>query len=290
MRSPERQVEKPLNQECNDSDHFSNLLTLMGASLPPSAPCSDWVPVALQRVHEGQPLYHEGMVANAIHFVRAGTFKSFHITEDGYEQVVAFVNRTEILGYDALHGGRHPTAAVALEESSVYSLPMSEVFSLSIHAPELDRVLRIAVSSQLQRYSELADLMSSVAAEARLSRFLLQLSQRMRSQDQSPTRFYLRMSRRDIASYLGVAHETISRGFGLLARCGYIAVKRREVDILDVDGLKACALGYHRFAYASTKKNRSRSRGFQVRSRTVADVIEIRSCGCSKPAGPFDLA
>jgi CRP/FNR family transcriptional regulator len=53
---------------------------------------------------------------------------------------------------------------------------------------------------------------------------------------------YLRMTRRDIASHLGVAHETVSRSFTALADWGYIRVLNRDVEVLDPDGLRAYSL------------------------------------------------
>jgi CRP/FNR family transcriptional regulator len=88
--------------------------------------------------------------------------------------------------------------------------------------------------------------MAAVAAEARLARFILWMSARMATHGESPRRFVLRMSRRDIASLLAVAHETISRGFGQLAECGYITVDGREIEILDHAALQACSLSTRR--------------------------------------------
>lgn len=81
-----------------------------------------------------------------------------------------------------------------------------------------------------------------MAAKVRLARFLLQLSRCMADCGQSPRHFHLRMSRRDIANYLGVAHETVSRSFGVLSRCGWLQVDNREVEILDLAGLRQFAL------------------------------------------------
>ena len=50
------------------------------------------------------------------------------------------------------------------------------------------------------------------------------------------------MTRRDIASHLGVAHETVSRSFTALADWGYIRVLNRDVEVLDPDGLRAFSL------------------------------------------------
>jgi CRP/FNR family transcriptional regulator len=99
----------------------------------------------------------------------------------------------------------------------------------------------VAVSRALQQRNDLADVMAAVAAEARLARFLLQWSARMAACGQSPRRFYLRMGRRDIASYLGLAHETVSRSLQTLVRWNLLSVSNRAVDILDMDGLKTLA-------------------------------------------------
>jgi CRP/FNR family transcriptional regulator len=220
-------------------------LCLMGAStdalqtLPPLS-------VSWHRLHAGAALHHEGAVAEAIHFVRAGAFKIFRTAEDGYEQVLGFAVRGEVLGFEALAHGTHPSSAVALEESSVYSLPLDEFDSIGQRLPQLGRLVHRALSNALLRRGELAEVMAAVAAEVRLARFLLQLSRRMAECGQSPRRFHLRMSRRDIASYLGVAHETVSRSFGALSRWGWISVDNREVEILDLPGLKQFALNTRR--------------------------------------------
>jgi len=71
----------------------------------------------------------------------------------------------------------------------------------------------------------------------RLARFLLQLIDRQVEQGYSSRCMLLRMSRRDIASHLGIAHETVSRSLTALADWGYIEVRHREIEILDHDGL-----------------------------------------------------
>jgi CRP/FNR family transcriptional regulator len=222
-----------------------DLLGLMGAPTDALAGVTP-LSVAWQRLHAGAALYHEGAVAEAIYFVRAGAFKLFRTAEDGYEQVLGFASRAEVLGFEAVAHGTHPSAAVALEESSVYGLPLGEFFALGQRLPALDLLVHRAVSSALTRRGELADVMAAVSAEVRLVRFLLQLSRRMAECGQSPWRFHLRMSRRDIASYLGVAHETVSRSFGALARWGWLRVDNREVEILDLPGLEQFALNTRR--------------------------------------------
>jgi len=230
---------------CDPRTVVVQLLRLMGAQVD-ALQTVPLLPIAWHRLHAGQTLHHEGAVAEAIHFVRAGSFKIFRTAQDGYEQVLGFAVRGEVLGFEALADGTHPSAAMALEDSSVYSLPLDEFQLLGRRLPELDLLVHRAVSSALVRRGELAEMMAAVAAEVRLARFLLQMSRRMAECGQSPRRFHLRMSRRDIASYLGVAHETVSRSFGALARWGWLHVDNREVEILDLPGLKQFALNTRR--------------------------------------------
>ncbi len=58
----------------------------------------------------------------------------------------------------------------------------------------------------------------------------------------SAKHFILRMSRLDIASFLAIKHETVSRALSHLADLRYISVQRREVHVLDADGLKDMAM------------------------------------------------
>lgn len=225
-------------QGAADMHSMSDLLRLMGVE-PREAPATDAYRLTLRQVHAGTALFHEGNAADTIYFVSVGLFKTFTTAEDGYEQVLGFAGRSEVLGFDAICSGVHPTGAVALEDARVYALPLRDVFALGNRVAALDRVLHVAASRQLAQVAEIAEVMAAVAAEVRLARFLVQLSCRMEACGQSPRRFLLRMSRRDIASHLGVAHETVSRSFGTLSDWGYVHVNYREVEIRDLEALKA---------------------------------------------------
>ena len=98
--------------------------------------------------------------------------------------------------------------------------------------------------------------MAAVAAEVRLARFLVHMAAQMESLGRSPRRFVLRMCRRDLASHLGVAHETVSRSFSMLAYWGCIRVSVREVEIIDEQRLRAGV----RFKLMWPNEGRSHSR------------------------------
>ncbi len=164
--------------------------------------------------------------------------KCIKTQEDGYEQVVNFAQPGELLGFEALHSGRHPTSVVALEDATAYALPMPEFRALRERCATFDGALQFALSRQLARAAGNAEMMCAVASDVRLARFLLWMSARMTEAGHSPRRLLLRMCRRDIASLLGMAHETVSRSFTLLAEDGLVRVENREVEISDLDRLR----------------------------------------------------
>lgn len=199
--------------------------------------------VPVWRARSGVVLLHEGAAAEAVHIVRSGSFKCVKTSEDGYEQVLSFVGPGEVLGFEAVSRGHHTASVVALEDATVFTLPLRELDRWRRRFPSLDQALQFALSRQLARAADVAEMMAAVAAETRLARFLVWLSGCMAERGQSPRRLYLRMSRRDIASLLGVAHETVSRSFGALAEWGCLRVDNREVEILDEGALRACTRG-----------------------------------------------
>jgi CRP/FNR family transcriptional regulator len=137
------------------------LLSLLGISVDDPR-LVDGIAVSTRRVRVGGVLFHEGAHAQAIYFVAVGTFKSLHIAEDGYEQVLGFAGRGEVLGYDAVCQGLHPTTAIALEDSTVYSLALPDVFTLLQSLPALDRVLHLTLSRQLMHQVESSSAMAVV--------------------------------------------------------------------------------------------------------------------------------
>jgi CRP/FNR family transcriptional regulator len=167
-----------------------------------------------------------------------------HVTDvarHGYELVLSFPQPGELLGFEALHAGGLHTSALALEHATVYALPIAELHELQRRFPPLERAVRTALSRQLARAGEAAEMMAPVASDARLARFLLWLSARMAEAGQSPHRLRLRMPRRDIGSLLGLAHETISRSLTMLVECGCLRVDKRDIEILDMYALRVRA-------------------------------------------------
>jgi CRP/FNR family transcriptional regulator len=94
------------------------------------------------------------------------------------------------------------------------------------------------MSREIVRDHGVMMLLGTMRAEERLATFLLNLSQRFTARGFSPAEFYLRMTREEIGSYLGLKLETVSRAFSKFQEKGYISVQQKHIRILDVAGLK----------------------------------------------------
>lgn len=216
---------------------LQELMGLLGMAHRCCDRCRPDLRLPVMRLRPTAVLLHEGALGHTLYVVRSGSFKCVRTREDGYERVLSFAHPGELLGYESLHKGIHQSSALALDDSTVYALLATDLYPLQQRCPILDEAVRNALSRQLGWAAESAEMMSAVAAEARLGHFILWLSARTVQAGQSPHRFRLRMARRDIASLLGLAHETVSRCFTTLSEAGCLRVENREVEILDLQAL-----------------------------------------------------
>ena len=191
------------------------------------------------RVKRGEHLYRAGEAFGSIYAVRSGFFKTDVLLEDGREQVTGFQMTGELLGLDGISTETHSCNAVALEDSEVCAIPFSHLEGLSREIQTLQHHFHKVMSREIVRDHGVMMLLGTMRAEERLAAFLLNLSQRFTARGFSHAEFYLRMTREEIGSYLGLKLETVSRAFSKFQEEGYIAVQQKHIRILNVNGLKA---------------------------------------------------
>ena len=192
-----------------------------------------------RKLRRGEHLYRAGARLSSLYAIRSGTMKSCVLHEDGREQVAGFHMTGDLLGMDAIGGGRHTCDTVALEDCEVCEMPFSCLEELSRELPPLQQQLHRIMSREIVRDYGVMLLLGSMKAEERLAAFLLNLSQRFAARGYSASEFRLRMTREEIGSYLGLKLETISRVLSRFRHDGLIQVHHRQVRILDAARLRA---------------------------------------------------
>ncbi len=188
--------------------------------------------------HAGEHLFRVGDDFHSVATVRAGCFKSYVIDADGQERVLGFFLPGEVIGLDAIHCGAHTANIVALDTSTTCSLGFESVSDMARQMPGLQSELFRVMS---QRISELEILAGDRSADQRIALFLLSFSERFAHRGYSATEFILAMSRRDIASYLRLATETVSRVLARFQKSGLLEVDRKQLRICNLDGLRSLA-------------------------------------------------
>lgn len=196
-----------------------------------------------RRKHKaGQHLFHAGQPFRALHLIHSGSFKTSGLTDDGRERVTAFKMRGELIGVDSIGLGSYACDAVALEDSESWELPYPAVMKAAAHVPGLQEQIHAALAAEIRCDRSWMLLLSTLAAEPRVAAFLIDMAARQARMGYSAKHFILRMSRLDIASFLAIKHETVSRALSHLADRHFISVQRREVRVLDAEGLREMAV------------------------------------------------
>ena len=187
-------------------------------------------------MHEGEHLFRVNDPFKALYAVRSGSIKSYSVDSEGREHVLGFHLPGELLGLDAIYPERHMCNAVALDTAAICILPYEQLTALAGKIEGLRGQLFRLMSKDLADATTLA---GDFTAEERIASFLMNLSRRFELRGFSAKEFNLTMSRRDIANYLRLAPETVSRVFTRFEKDELIAVERRTVSLLDFSKLGA---------------------------------------------------
>ncbi len=188
--------------------------------------------------HAGDEIFRSGDGFSAIFSVRAGLVKTYVLDDKGREQVLGFYTPGELVGLNAIYPARYPCNAVAVDTVMLCRFSFPAMATLATRIPSIQETLFRLISKDIGT----ATLgKGDYSAEERLAAFLINWSERLSSRGFSATRFVLPMQRTDIANYLSLAPETVSRVIRRMTDDGVIAIDRREVELTDRAALEALA-------------------------------------------------
>ncbi|MFZ9035098.1 MAG: helix-turn-helix domain-containing protein [Francisellaceae bacterium] len=188
-----------------------------------------------QTVKKGQALFHAGDPFTAIYSVRAGTIKCIN----RQQLLLAFYYPSDLLGFDGIADGKYQTHAIATEDTTICKINYHKLLGMMGKIPKLSDFMLRMVSRQLNDL--LIDIKHHKNTEQRFCAFLYQISQNFQRRGFSAKEFTLPMPRQDIANYLDLALETVSRTIHTLKEQNIIDINNKRVKILDYIKLKALA-------------------------------------------------
>lgn len=232
---------KPMKLACNDCGLYQ--LCLPVGVEPEELELLDHIIKRRRPLKRGEHLFQLNTPFKSIYAVHSGSIKTYIPTEDGNEQITGFHLPGELLGLDAISTRQHACAAKALETTTLCEIPYEKLGELAKEIPSLQRHMLSIMSQEILHDHSLLTLLGKRSAEERLAALLLSLSERYRQRGFSPVELVLSMSRNDIANYLGMVVETVSRLFTRFQEEGLLQVDRKRVHILSLEMLTAVAKG-----------------------------------------------
>jgi len=177
-----------------------------------------------------------------IYQVLEGVVGAYKMLADGRRQIVTFYYPGDLIGVEDsgvwLHHGE------ALCNSSIRCIPISTVENLIVSEPEFGQALLAALSTELSETRDQLLSLGRKSAIEKVATFLLRISRRNERENTDECQLYLPMTRAEIADYLGLTIETVSRNITKLKTRGLIRLESKSrVQILDLEGLEDIADG-----------------------------------------------
>ena len=230
---------------------------------------------AIVEVSRGQTFIHEGAPAEHFCILIQGSAKLYKLLADGRRQIIGFGYAGSFLGLAASEG--YAFSAEALESIRMCRLSRQRLLPVlaDSHAME-QRLLEVAVQDLVRAQEQMLLLGRKTATERMASFLLFEAAQAQSLGVVRRPRIRLPMSRSDIADYLGLTVETISRTLAKLKKRGVIAIPNvHELVILDLSCLDALARGSEAGNFALRELNRIFMATSSVASRRSPGAVSV---------------
>ena len=190
------------------------------------------------RFNKGTQIYREGDNADAVFNIIDGVVKGYTTLRDETERISAFLFANDLFGL--AQDGKYANSAKAVTAVTAYRLPASALESRLRADADLEFQVICKLCQDLREAQRHAILLARRNALAKVAMFFQMLGHHQAARDSSE--LYLPMSRSDIADYVGMSPEAVSRSFRTLASRGVISFKdKRNLKIVDHAQLELAA-------------------------------------------------
>lgn len=183
-------------------------------------------------------LFHQHSLARSSFIVAEGELMIERSSAAGRRQIVAFICPGNFIGFT--HSDYYEFSVRSLTRATLFELPMQQFLGLAEEIPQLKENVRNISGNILAHTMDQMFALGQKKAHERVCYFLKQLLER---QTNTPRQISLSMTRQDIADYLGLTIETVSRAFAKLKADGVIDIHSAHViEIFDMDVVEEYAI------------------------------------------------
>ncbi|MCC2095813.1 MAG: helix-turn-helix domain-containing protein [Hyphomicrobiales bacterium] len=182
-------------------------------------------------------LFEQGEPAEHVYNVVSGTIRLFKLLPDGRRQIVGFALPGDFLGLSLAETNAY--GAEVIDDSDLCQFDRAQMSQFSDENKQLMHRLHEFISHELVIAQDQMVILGRLHAEERVAVFLLGMYDRFKNIGRKSVTIPLPMVRADIADYLGLTVETVSRTISRMGREKIILVVPDGIRILDMDRLKA---------------------------------------------------
>ena len=177
-------------------------------------------------------IYREDVPADWVFAVVEGAVKSYRDLPSGKRTIGAFLFAKDLFGL--AENGKYVATTQAITRVTLYRLPIDALTELLMHDPALQFQFLAKVTHELRDAQRRAILINRRDAVGRLAMFITMMRGELQHVAATDREVPLPMSRSDIASYLGLSLESVSRAAAELERRGIVEFESRHLArILD---------------------------------------------------------
>jgi CRP/FNR family transcriptional regulator len=186
-------------------------------------------------------LFEQGNPADFVFSLSEGTVRLVRLLPDGRRQIIGFAIKGDFLGIGLAEN--YEFTAEAVDAIRICRIPRGAFVAMTDEMPHLLKKLHEIAGRELHRSQDQMVLLGRKNAEERVTAFLLSHRDRLARVSPCTVTIPLPMSRSDIADYLGLTIETVSRTISKLAREKLIVVIPDGVRLLDPERVAELAGG-----------------------------------------------
>ena len=186
------------------------------------------------------PIYLPADEARSVYLLAKGRAKICHLTPEGKQSILAFIEPGELFGELAiLDSGAREEYAEAIEVSTVVMIPGDEIQRLMADLPELSFGITKMIGMRRRRIERRLKNLLFLSNRERLTHLLLELAEQYGKSTSDGIQLGIKLSHQDLASVIGSTRETVTVVLGEMQSEKLLKIGRRNILLLDPTRLAA---------------------------------------------------
>ena len=202
----------------------------------------------MPHVHErtfspGQVVILEGEPCQAVYFVVQGVVRTYRLSPEGREQVLAYLGPGESFNLvPALDGGPYLATVDAVTDTRLYTIPCERFRRIMRNHPEVALAVMERLAAEVRHLSDTVEDLALHTVRTRLARFLLAHASAELGEVVDGGQLPKRWTQEEIAARIGTVRDVVGRALRTFADEGLIRRERGRLVVIDRAGLEREAM------------------------------------------------